>query len=148
MDQSKSKNKKTKPDIPKINGRPTKYDPKFLDVVNKYILEAVPENMDIPTMEGLALKLDVEIKTLYNWSKKNPDFLHAIRRLKKEQKQHLIKTGIFGGKEINPTIIALMLRVNHKMVEVTKSTNKTDLTSGGKKLNPILVKFIKDENDR
>jgi predicted house-cleaning noncanonical NTP pyrophosphatase (MazG superfamily) len=131
--------------IKKKKGRPTSYRPEYVKEVSKYLSEAVPENMDIPTMEGLALRLDVEIKTLYNWSKVHKDFLHAIRRLKKEQKQHLIKIGIFGGKEINPTIVALMLKVNHKMVE----TSRQDITSKGKKIrgNTIVFKDFSNETE-
>jgi hypothetical protein len=119
-------------------GRPTDYRPSCVKVVHDYLTDAVPENMDIPTMEGLALKLDVEIKTLYNWGKKHKEFLHAIRRLKKEQKQHLIKTGIFGGKDVNATIIALMLRVNHKMVETTKQEVKLE------QVTPLLANVSRD----
>jgi hypothetical protein len=53
--------------------------------------------------------------------------------MKMLQKEALIKTGIFGGKEINATIIALLLRVNHDMIEM----NRTDITSGNKPI-PIL----------
>lgn len=132
-----------------LGGRPTDFDEKKVQkVLNEYLNEAVPQNMKFPTVEGLALKAGVTKKTIYNWTKKSKWFLHSIKRLKMLQKEYLIETGVFGGKEVNPTIIAMMLRVNHKMVEVTKSENKNDHTSNGKELNPVLVKFINNANDR
>ncbi len=114
-------------------GRPTKYTPEVIIEINKYLAEAVPENMSIPTIEGIALKLGISRDTLYEWAKVHPEFSDTLEKMKMLQKEALIKTGIFGGKEINSTIIALLLRVNHDMVETTK----TDITSGGKPI-PIL----------
>ena len=96
-------------------GRPTKYKPEVIIELNEYLQEAIPENMAIPTVEGIALKLGISKKTLYNWAKKNPEFLHALGKLKMMQKEALVKTGIFGGKEINQAIVGLLLKVNHKM---------------------------------
>jgi hypothetical protein len=111
-------------------GRPTLYRPEIIDEINEYLKEAVPENMDIPTVEGIALKLGISKDTLYEWAKIHPEFSDALGRLKMEQKQHLIKAGIFGGKEVNATIIALLLKVNHDMIETTKQ----DITTGGDKI--------------
>ncbi len=114
-------------------GRPTIYKPEIITEINKYLREAIPQNMKIPTVEGVALRLGINKETLYAWAKKYPEFSNTLKELKMRQKEALIETGIFGGKEINSAIIALLLRVNHKMVETTK----TDITSGGKPL-PIL----------
>lgn len=119
-------------------GRPSKYDPKYIDELNEYLEEAIPENMDIPTVEGFALRIGTSRQAIYRWAKEHKEFRNTFRRLKMLQKQHLVKIGIFGGKEINATIVQLLLRVNHKMVETTKS----DITSGGKPLP--LLSGIKD----
>lgn len=111
-------------------GRPTDYSPGVIIILEQYLRDAVPENMSIPTVEGLALKLNVNKTTIYEWAKKHEEFSNALSRLKMEQKNHLVKIGIFGGKEINANIVALLLKVNHDMVEVSK----TDITSGGKPL--------------
>lgn len=114
-------------------GRPSEYDPNFVKEVDKYLEEAIPENMDLPSIEGLALRLDVSKQSLYNWAEQHPKFLDALEKLRLTQKQHLVKIGIFGGKEINSNIVSLMLKVNHDMVE----TNRTELT--GKDGSPLGV---------
>ena len=105
-------------------GRPTKYSPELLNTVEGYLSEAVPTNMKIPTIEGVSLKLGVNTDTINEWAKLYPEFSATIRKLKSLQKEYLTEIGIFGGKEINPTIVALLLKVNHDMVEV----NRTELT--------------------
>jgi len=108
-------------------GRPSEYTPEAINVLNEYLKFAVPENMKIPTVEGLALKLGINKTTLYRWAENNEEFRNALDELKMRQKESLTDIGIFGGKEINATIVALLLKVNHDMIEV----NKTDITSGG-----------------
>jgi hypothetical protein len=119
-------------------GRPTEYKSEYVDLLKKYLEEAVPLNMKIPSVEGFALLLDVGKKTLYRWGKQNKEFRHALGRLKMTQKEHLVETGIFGGKEINANIIALMLKVNHKMIETTKA----DFTTKGEKIETNSIAFI------
>jgi hypothetical protein len=105
-------------------GRPTDYTPDIIAKLNKYLEEAIPQNMKIPTVEGIALKLGISKDTLYEWAKIHPEFSDALGELKMKQKEALVEIGIFGGKEINATIVALLLKVNHEMVEV----NRTELT--------------------
>lgn len=105
-------------------GAPSKYTSDAIDKINKYLEDAIPENMEIPTVEGIALKLGINRDTLYHWAKVHPEFSDTLDKLKMLQKKYLINTGIFGGKEINATIIQLLLKVNHEMVEV----NRTELT--------------------
>lgn len=108
-------------------GRPTDYSPRILEQFEEYMKEAIPENMDLPTVEGLALKLDITKDTLYRWGKKYSEFSDALRKLKITQKQILTKIGIYGGKEINSNIVSLLLKVNHKMIE----TERKEITGKG-----------------
>lgn len=96
-------------------GRPTKYVPGLINKIDEYLSEAVPENMKIPTVEGLCLKLGISRETFYAWGKKYPEFSDTIKLIKLKQKEHLTEIGIFGGKEINASIVALLLKVNHDM---------------------------------
>ena len=40
-------------------GRPSEYTPEIIKELNKYLTEAIPQNMKIPTVEGIALKLGI-----------------------------------------------------------------------------------------
>lgn len=124
-------------------GRPTKFKPEIIAKANEYLQEAIPQNMKIPTVEGLALKLGVNRDTLYEWADKYPEFSDTLETLKMRQKEYLIEIGIFGGKEINATIVQLLLRVNHGMVETSKFEGSLDipqLAELGENIKKILDK--------
>lgn len=121
-------------------GRPSKYDPAFIKIAEEYMAQAIPQNMKIPTIEGLSLRLDVDRTTLYEWRDKYPDFSHTLGKLMKLQKEHLIETGIFGGKEINATIVSLLLKVNHDMIETEKKI------VAGDENRPIEIKIISSDD--
>lgn len=118
-------------------GRPSEYTPEIIKELNKYLTEAIPQNMKIPTVEGIALKLKISKNTLYEWAKKHPEFQDALDELKMRQKEALIEIGVFGGKEINATIVALLMKVNHDMIEKTA----TDITSKGEKIEGNQIVF-------
>ena len=122
--------------------KPTKYSEETLKVYAEYMQEAIPQNMKIPTVEGLALKLGISKETLYQWRKIHTEISDALRELKMKQKEYLTEIGIFGGKEINASIVALFLRANHNVVETTKS----DITSGGKPMPILGVNAIHPNN--
>lgn len=98
-------------------GRPTKYTPQIIVEMNEYLTEAIPQNMKIPTIEGIALKLGISRETLYQWAKQHKEFSDTLEQLRMMQKESLTEIGIFGGKEINAAIVALLLKVNHGMQE-------------------------------
>ena len=102
-------------------GRPSDYTPEVIEQINEYMEEAIPQNMKIPTVEGIALKLGINRDTLYEWAKVHPEFSDTLARMKMKQKEILQEIGIFGGKEINATIVALLLKVNHDMIETTRN---------------------------
>ena len=89
--------------------------------------------MKIPTVEGLCLKIGINKDTAYEWVKIHPEFSDALELCKIKQKEFLTEIGIFGGKEINASIVQLFLKVNHDMIE----TNRTELT--GKDGGPIPI---------
>jgi len=122
-------------------GRPTKYTPETITKLNKYLEEAIPQNMKIPTVEGIALKLGINKTTLYEWAKKKPEFSNALNKLKMMQKEALTETGIFGGKEINQSIVALLLKVNHKMYERPQILQQFNV--GGK----MSLELTRDESE-
>jgi hypothetical protein len=101
-------------------GRPTDYKPEIIDQINEYLKSAVPENQQIPTIERIALNIGVSRECLYEWARVHPEFSDTLEKVRAQQKDLLMQTGIFGGKEVNATIIALLLKVNHDMIETTR----------------------------
>ena len=109
-------------------GRPTKYNPNLCDELDKYLKTTGKEQMSLPTIQGFSLWLNVNDDTLNEWSKKHKQFSATIERLKRLQAQQLIDDGIYGGKEVNATIVKLLLQNNHGMKERTDTTtNDKDL---------------------
>ena|ERR1035437_4456671 len=109
-------------------GRPTKYEDRFVDGVDEYLLIKNKENTSLPTKQGLALWLDVDEDTLNNWAKEHKEFFGALKKLMLKQAEQLIDDGIYGGKEVNSTIVKLLLQNNHGMKERTDTTtNDKDL---------------------
>lgn len=136
------------PKRPRIEGegRPTKYDPSFIEKAKEYL--SLNEDSTIkgklkvklPTHEGFAVFLGVNVDSLYEWAKLYPKFSEALRLIKTEQQQRLINKGL--SNEYNSTIAKLILSANHGMRE------RQDVTSNDKDVvQPLLVKIIGDEKD-
>lgn len=119
-------------------GRPTKYKEEYCSLVEKYLLTTGKEQMELPMVEGFALFLGVHRDTLYEWEKKYPKFSDALEIIRVYQKLQLVNDGIYGGKEVNATIVKLLLQNNHDMRE------RRDITSGDEKLEGLVI--IKNED--
>jgi len=109
-------------------GRPTKYDPLFSERVDRYLETVGREQTTLPTVEGYAVYLGVSRDSLYEWAKLYPDFSDTLKKISTYQKIQLINDGIYGGKEVNATIVKLMLQNNHGMKE------RSDVTTDDEKL--------------
>lgn len=81
----------------------------------------------LPTIVGFATYLGVTEMTLYNWAKDQPGFRSALDKIKNEQKERLINSGLSG--DYNSTIAKLVLSSNHGMKE------RVDNTSGDEPIN-------------
>jgi hypothetical protein len=130
-------------------GRPDEFKKEYIEKVDEYLETQQDEEFDIvkssgkggetyerkikvrlPTVEGFALFLDVSKRVLYDWEKKHPSFLHALNKIRTEQKKRLVNMGLSG--DYNPTIAKLILSSNHDMRE------GSDITTGGDKLTTLL----------
>lgn len=122
-------------------GAPTKYDPKFNQALDDYLQTTGKEQTSLPTKQGFALYIGVDDETLNEWAKIHKEFSATLRRLMLLQAQQLIDDGIYGGKEVNATIVKLLLQNNHGMKE------RTDQTTNDKDLPTPLLSGVKDVSD-
>jgi len=116
-------------------GRPSKYKEEYCEEVGRYLDECGFGRL--PMVEDFAIRLGVSKHSIYRWVKKHKKFRDSLKAIKINQKKQLINDGIYGGKEVNSTIVKLLLQNNHGMKE------KTDVTTGGEKL---VILPPKDEN--
>jgi transposase-like protein len=130
-----------------MSGRPTKYSAEMDKKVLEY-LDSCTDTFDegtkrvkvnIPTMEGVALHLDINRDTLFAWRQEHPSFSDSLDKVIGEQKKRLLNKGLSG--DYNSTIAKLILSSNHGMRE------GTDITSDSKPISPLLVKFIDGERN-
>jgi len=99
-------------------GRPTLYNPIFIDKVKEYLGTTGKEQTSLPTVEGFAIYLDVSRDSLYEWAKKYPKFSDTLKIIEIRQKQQLIDD------------VKLLLQNNHGMKERTdQTTNDKELPS-------------------
>jgi len=89
---------------------------KFLKQKNKdYSTYESRLKVKLPTIVGFAIYLNVSEKSLYNWADVHSEFRVALDKIKNEQKQRLINSGLAG--IYNSTIAKLILSSNHGMKE-------------------------------
>ena len=99
---------------------PYKYYDGIEKEAEKYLSMCSREQTEVPTVEGLALKLGVDDDTLVRWSKKYDKFKKVMTKLKMKQKTQLINDGLYGGKEVNQAMAIFLLKANHNMIETDR----------------------------
>ena len=87
--------------------------------------------VNIPSIEGFSLFIDVHKDTIYEWQKKYKEFSDAIDKITSEQKVRLLSNGLSGA--YNSRITNLMLSANHGMAEKKELDHKSD----GKQISVI-----------
>lgn len=123
-------------------GRPTKYHETVLEKVKEYIESTGKNQMELPTIEGLAITLGVNTDTIVEWGKKHKRFSATVKNLVERQKNQLMNDGLYGGKEVNQAMAIFLLKVNHGMVE----KSALDVTSGNKPLPAPLIDVRSDHS--
>ena len=114
-------------------GRPTKYREEYCKDVDEYLKTTGHGSMHMPKIESFAIRLRVNKTTLYEWAKKHKKFSNALGRILLFQAERLIDDGIYGGKEVNSTIVKLLLQNNHGMKE------RQDLTTDNKEIKGVVI---------
>lgn len=146
--------------IKKKGGRPTKYNENRCGEVKSYLKECEVKIGEfhktrgiksdtferyalgwLPTYEGLAILMNVNVDTLIEWGKIYPKFSDSLKKLLHIQKQTIIQFSMLG--LYNPTIAKLMLSANHGMHE----KSETDVTSNGEKITGFNYQTPNDSNN-
>lgn len=102
-------------------GRPTKLTPALITKAKAFLKERSQDRMMLPTIEGLALRLNVNQDTIHDWITKEEqtelqaEFSEVVRRLKSAQAEKLVQNGLRG--TYNATIAKLILSGKHGYVE-------------------------------
>jgi hypothetical protein len=114
-------------------GRPTDYNDQVLKDSFGYIQscedsyitvgEAVIKKVSVPTIEGLAMYLEVSRSTIYTWQKEHPEFLDIIETLLQKQITALINNGLAGN--YNSTIAKVLL-AKHGYTDKQEIDQKTE----------------------
>ncbi len=95
-------------------GRPTKYIPDVIyPKITEYIESCGRKQTELPTVEGLAIHLDIVVDTVYQWVRKYPKFSESIKKIVTKQKNQLMNDGMYGGKDINQAMAIFLLKANH-----------------------------------
>ena len=129
--------------------RPTKLTKAIITKAKEYEQDwRLIDGSPVPTKEGMALHLDVARSTLYVWIEDDTPLGRSFQTSLSGQwlkGRTLIAHSLDG--TFNSTISKMMLS-KHDYVE----KQQTDVTSDGKALAPVLVKFVGDRargvNDR
>lgn len=121
-------------------GRPSKYDPAFIKVIEEYLKTVGRNQTKLPKRVDIALEIGVDVETLINWGKEHREFFDALTRVDESQLAQLMDDGFYGGKEVNPRMAQFLLSANHGLKE------KSDITSDDKAIAGPTV-FIPKETD-
>ena len=108
-------------------GRPTKYKPEIFDKIEEYISMCGREQTSLPTIEGLAIYLDITSETIRQWAKQYKEFSLTLKKIVERQKQQLMDDGMYGGKEVNAAMAIFLLKANHGMKDGRTFGVKADL---------------------
>lgn len=109
-------------------GRPTKLTPELIGIAINYLADTSVMGVHalLPTIEGLALRLDISRDTLYSWERENREFSYIISQLRQAQAEKIIQNAMIG--RYNPNISKLLLS-KHGYIE------QSDVTSGGQPIS-------------
>lgn len=99
-------------------GQPTKYDPKYCDMIIDYFgrnhVEKVGgkiKGAELPQFTAFARTIGVRRSTLHNWTREHPEFLDAYNTAKQLQEELIANNAING--RYNPVFSQFMLKNCH-----------------------------------
>ena len=83
--------------------------PQIIDEINKALERETLDDLQIPSVEGIGLKLGINADTLYGWIQNDQQFSESLERLKKVQEEDPFKTGDEMDVQVDAAMIALLL---------------------------------------
>lgn len=125
--------------------RPSEKPDNLVELVDEYLTECQDEftinssTVDLPTIEGFALKISFHKDTLYEWAKTDKEFSDSLGKIKQEQKKRVLNQGLAGN--YNSTIAKLILAANHGMSDKAEIDNTHKFPTG------IDISFIQPKDE-
>ena len=117
--------------------RPSDYGPQIVEQAQVYLETCEdPEKPMLPTVEGLALWLNISRETVRQCAKEHPEFSCIYEDLYAKQGNQLIQNALTN--KYNSSITKLLL-TKHGYVE------RQDITSDGKALPQPILSAVKDD---
>lgn len=122
--------------MPNPVGRPSEYDPAYIDLVDAYLATCGREQTKLPKLTEYYRLIGISKQCADEWKDKYPEFGDACKRIEELQMEELIDDGLFGGKEVNQAMAIFLLKANHNMVETER---KELVGKNGEKLEGLVV---------
>ena len=106
-------------------GRPSKLTDAVIEQAGRYAsTEYLTRSEVIPTIEGLAVYLNVSRSTIYKWKGENQEFSYILEDLMARQAKELFSNGLTG--DFNPTITKLILTKHGYSDRVEQDVTSSD----------------------
>lgn len=119
-------------------GRPTDYLPEYCERVIELGTLGYSHAM-------IAAELGVARKTLYNWQDEHPEFLHAIMHARDLAQAWFERKGMIGMEQQGFNASLWAKQVSCRFPDDYTDKSKTDITTGGEKLN-LAVTFVRKQD--
>ena len=106
-------------------GRPSKLTDALIEQAGRYAAKDYRlQGEVIPTIEGLAVFLNVSRSTIYKWKGENQEFSDILESLMSMQAKELFSNGLTG--DFNPTITKLILTKHGYSDRVEQDVTSSD----------------------
>lgn len=126
-------------------GRPVEYNQSYVEKTKEYLDSCVDITNEhgrlivkLPSIEGLAVFLDINKTTVYDWESKYEEFSHVIDTLRGKQAEKLLNNGL--SNTYNSTIAKVLLTKHGYREGIDQTTNDKDLPT------PILGNALPENN--
>lgn len=122
-------------------GRPPKYEAKRVAQEVRDYVSSCKSNNYLPTLEGLAVHLEIGRQTIYDWYHAHKEFSYIVEQLLAAQASMLQQNGLVNN--YNASITKLLLTKHKGVLDQKPYSDKveTDITTGGDKISFNVVAY-------